>query len=441
MLVPALIAVLLLIASHAFLSSDLLRREMESRLSASFKGRIAVERISPRGFRGIELSRVRFSAENGTTAQIQAIRLKFEISPLLRGKLYPDRVILTRPSANISLARSVQADTLPLSGGGTRPGMDGTKKSRSRVRLWPNHIELRDSTIDVIDSHLRPLFRSAGISGTLDGTAKTRLSGTLSGQSAEVLGTLRATPWTSAITIDRSTLQFRELLLPVGEGSLTINAEIDVERRTHSVEAEINRLVLPEKDLEGASTSLNGVISGRITLNGDLSGKDHLSGNGSINFHQVDFRPLQIVRTLGQVTGSNELTQLHPQPFKTDFVIENGALLVEKLTIESPVSSLTLRGSIRPDNTLDLACKLRLPPKLSSAKWLDDLGDAATALDESGQRTLNFNILGTTTKPHLDILEKIAKAVLRSKTSGLIDLLRPKGRIEPKSAEPANPDR
>ena len=185
----------------------------------------------------------------------------------------------------------------------------------------------------------------------------------------------------------------------------------------------------------------DGVISGRITLNGDLSGKDHLSGNGSINFHQVDFRPLQIVRTLGQVTGSNELTQLHPQPFKTDFVIENGAILVEKLTIESPVSSLTLRGSIRPDNTLDLACKLRLPPKLSSAKWLDDLGDAATALDESGQRTLNFNILGTTTKPHLDILEKIAKAVLRSKTSGLIDLLRPKGRLEPKPAQPVNPDR
>ncbi len=432
-LIPTLIAVLLLLASHTFLSSNLLRQEIESRLSTAFNGRIAIERISPRGFRGIELSRVRFSASNGTTAQVQAIRLKFEISPLLRGKLYPDRITLSRPSANISLAKPKTSDPSDDSPNqSTSSPKDASRKQRSRVRLWPAHIEIRDATLDVIDSHLRPLFRGSAISGTLDSEAKTHLSGSFSGQSAEVLGTFRASPWRSTLSIERSRILLQELLLPIGNGSLSVKADLHTDQRTLSLEAHLQTLPLPEKDLEGIPTSLNGIVSGEIRLGGSLSGKDQLSGQGELDFQQIDFRPLQIIRTLGQVASSQELAQLHPEPFKTGFTIENGAILIDNLTIQSPVSTLGVRGTVRADNTLNLTCSLLLPEKLSSAKWLDDIGDAASPTNENGQRTLRFSILGTTNKPHLDILEKIAKAVLKSKTSGLLDLLRPKSRQEPK---------
>ena len=440
-LIPALIAVLLFLASHTFLSSNLLRQEIESRLSTAFKGRIAIERISPRGFRGIELSRVRFSASNATTAQIQSVRLRFEISPLLRGKLYPDRVTLSRPSANISLAKPATPDVANNSPKQeASPREEAAKKPRSRVRLWPAHIEIRDATVDVIDSHLRPLFRGSAISGTLDSVAKNHLTGTLSGPSAEVLGTFRTAPWRAALSLERSHLQLQELTLPTGDGSLTLKADLHTDTQTHALEAQLKNLPLPDKDLEGNPTSLNGIVSGQIHLTGSLAGKDQLSGQGDLDFHQIDFRPLQIVRTLGQVAGSNELSQLHPTPFTSRFSIQNGSILLEKLTIDSPVSTLAVGGVIRPDNTLNLACSLLLPQKLSSAKWLEDLGESVSPPDEKGQRTLRFNLLGTTAKPHLDILEKIAKAILKSKTSGLLDLLRPKNRQDPKP-DPAQPDR
>jgi hypothetical protein len=440
-LIPALIAVLLLLASHTFLSSNLLRQEIESRLSTAFKGRIAIERISPRGFRGIELSRVQFSAANGTTAQIQSVRLRFEISPLLRGKLYPDRITLSRPSANISLAKPTLPDRTEASPNkpDSRPE-DAAKKTRPRVRLWPAHMEIRDAAVDVIDSHLRPLFRGSAISGTLDSVAKNHLTGTLSGPSAEVLGTFRTAPWQAALSLERSHIQLQELTLPTGDGSLTVKADLHTDTQTHSVELSLKNLTLPDRDLEGKPTSLNGIVSGEIRLTGSLATKDQLSGQGDIDFQQIDFRPLQIVRNLGHITGSNELAQLTPKPFKSHFTIQNSSILLEKLTIDSPVSTLNVGGAIRSDSTLNLACSLLLPQKLSTAKWLDDLGESVSPPDENGQRTLRFNLLGTATKPHLDILEKIAKAVLKSKTSGLLDLLRPKARQDTKP-DPVKPDR
>jgi hypothetical protein len=440
-LIPALIAVLLLLASHTFLSSNLLRQEIESRLSTAFKGRIAIERISPRGFRGIELSRVQFSAANGTTAQIQSVRLRFEISPLLRGKLYPDRITLSRPSANISLAKPTLPDRTEASPNkpDSRPE-DAAKKTRPRVRLWPAHMEIRDAAVDVIDSHLRPLFRGSAISGTLDSVAKNHLTGTLSGPSAEVLGTFRTAPWQAALSLERSHIQLQELTLPTGDGSLTVKADLHTDTQTHSVELSLKNLTLPDRDLEGKPTSLNGIVSGEIRLTGSLATKDQLSGQGDIDFQQIDFRPLQIVRNLGHITGSNELAQLTPKPFKSHFTIQNSSILLEKLTIDSPVSTLNVGGAIRSDSTLNLACSLLLPQKLSTAKWLEDLGESVSPPDENGQRTLRFNLLGTTTKPHLDILEKIAKAVLKSKTSGLLDLLRPKARQDTKP-DPVKPDR
>ena len=438
-LIPALIAVLLLLASHTFLSSNVLRQEIESRLSTAFKGRIAIERISPRGFRGIELSRVHFSAANGTTAQIQSVRLRFEISPLLRGKLYPDRITLSRPSANISLAKPTLPDRTDASPNKpASPPEDAAKKTRSRVRLWPAHMEIRDAAVDVIDSHLRPLFRGSAISGTLDSVAKNHLTGTLSGPSAEVLGTFRTAPWQAALSLERSRIQLQKLTLPAGDGSLSVKADLHTDTQTHSVELSLKNLTLPDRDLEGKPTSLNGIVSGEIRLTGSLAAKDQLSGQGDIDFQQIDFRPLQIVRNLGQVAGSNELAQLTPKPIKSHFTIQNGSILLEKLTIDSPVSTLTLGGTIRSDSTLNLACSLLLPQKLSTAKWLDDLGESVSPPDENGQRTLRFNLLGTTTKPHLDILEKIAKAVLKSKTSGLLDLLRPKNRQDTKT-DPVKP--
>jgi hypothetical protein len=440
-LIPALIAVLLLLASHTFLSSNLLRQEIESRLSTAFKGRVAIERISPRGFRGIELSRVQFSAANGTTAQIQSVRLRFEISPLLRGKLYPDRITLSRPSANISLAKPTLPDRTEASPNkpDSRPE-DAAKKTRPRVRLWPAHMEIRDAAVDVIDSHLRPLFRGSAISGTLDSVAKNHLTGTLSGPSAEVLGTFRTAPWQAALSLERSHIQLQELTLPTGDGSLTVKADLHTDTQTHSVELSLKNLTLPDRDLEGKPTSLNGIVSGEIRLTGSLATKDQLSGQGDIDFQQIDFRPLQIVRNLGHITGSNELAQLTPKPFKSHFTIQNSSILLEKLTIDSPVSTLNVGGAIRSDSTLNLACSLLLPQKLSTAKWLEDLGESVSPPDENGQRTLRFNLLGTTTKPHLDILEKIAKAVLKSKTSGLLDLLRPKARQDTKP-DPVKPDR
>ena len=438
-LIPALIAVLLLLASHTFLSSNVLRQEIESRLSTAFKGRIAIERISPRGFRGIELSRVHFSAANGTTAQIQSVRLRFEISPLLRGKLYPDRITLSRPSANISLAKPTLPDRTEASPNKPAPPPeDAAKKPRSRVRLWPAHVEIRDATVDVIDSHLRPLFRGSAICGTLDSVAKNHLTGALSGPSAEVLGTFRTAPWQAALSLERSHIQLQELTLPTGNGSITVTADLHTDTQTHSVELSLKNLTLPDRDLEGKPTSLNGIVSGEIRLTGSLAAKDQLSGQGDIDFQKIDFRPLQIVRNLGQVAGSNELAQLTPKPIKSHFTIQNGSILLEKLTIDSPVSTLTLGGTIRSDSTLNLACSLLLPEKLSTAKWLDDLGESVSPPDENGQRTLRFNLLGTTTKPHLDILEKIAKAVLKSKTSGLLDLLRPKNRQDTKT-DPVKP--
>jgi hypothetical protein len=439
--IPALIAALLLVASRTFLSSTLLRQEIESRLSSSLKGRIAIERISPRGFRGIELSRVRFSAANGTTAQIESVRLRFEISPLLRGKLYPDRVTLSRASANISLAKPSLPESATTQIEGAPPAQrDALPNSRSRVRLWPAHVEIRDAAVDVIDSHLRPLFRGSAISGTLDREEKNQLAGTLSGQSAEVLGTFRTDPWRASLSLERSRIHLREVMLPAGDGSLKIEANLNQDQKTYSLEAHLKHLTLPERDLEGVPTSLNGLVSGQLSLTGSLAGKDQLSGQGELDFHRIDFRALQIVRSLGQVAGSNELAQLIPKPFQSRFAIEKGSILVDNLAIESPVSTLTARGSIQPDNTLNLACSLLLPQKLSAAKWLDDLGDAASSADENGQRTLRFTILGTTTKPHLDIVEKIAKAVLKSKTSGILDLFRPKSRQEP-TPDPAKPDR
>jgi hypothetical protein len=438
-LIPALIAVLLLLASHTFLSSNVLRQEIESRLSTAFKGRIAIERISPRGFRGIELSRVHFSAANGTTAQIQSVRLRFEISPLLRGKLYPDRITLSRPSANISLAKPTLPDRTEASPNKpASPPEDAAKKTRSRVRLWPAHMEIRDAAVDVIDSHLRPLFRGSAISGTLDSVAKNHLTGTLSGPSAEVLGTFRTAPWQAALSLERSRIQLQKLTLPAGDGSLSVKADLHTDTQTHSVELSLKNLTLPDRDLEGKPTSLNGIVSGEIRLTGSLAAKDQLSGQGDIDFQQIDFRPLQIVRNLGQVAGSKELAQVTPKPIKSHFTIQNGSILLEKLTIDSPVSTLTLGGTIRSDSTLNLACSLLLPEKLSTAKWLDDLGESVSPPDENGQRTLRFNLLGTTTKPHLDILEKIAKAVLKSKTSGLLDLLRPKNRQDTKT-DPVKP--
>jgi hypothetical protein len=436
-IIPVLTIGLLVIASHTFLSSSLLRQEIESRLSKAFRGRFAIERISPRGIRGLELCHVRFSADNGTTAHVHAIRLKFELSPLLRGKLYPSHVILTRPTANISLSRHEPASSdVP-----TSPAPDQKTSSRGRIRLWPGHVEIRDASLDVVDPHLHPLFKGAKISGTLAQSQRNQLTGTLTGQPSELLGTFRTRDWSADIVLGKGAVQLQKLRLPLEAGELSVRAELDTVERSYTLDGNLKDVEIPEKDLEGNPTSLFGMVSGNIRLNGDFIAKDHLDGTAHVDFQRIDFRPLQIVRTLGQIAGSNELAQLRPDPFKTQFAIENGAILIKDLVVSSPVSKITTTGTVKPGGILALSCSLALPPKLSASKWLDDLGESVSQPDTEGRRSLQFSILGTTSKPQIDILEKVAKAVLRSKTSGLLDLIRPKNRPDAKGEETPNPNR
>lgn len=174
----------------------------------------------------------------------------------------------------------------------------------------------------------------------------------------------------------------------------------------------------------------NGILEGSLELTGLTASVPSQRGKGHLNLIDPKLQRIPLIQMLGELLRIDDLQHLRLQTLHADYTIEGTVLHINPLIAEGKNLQLQAQGDYHMDNEA-LNLKLRLIIDEAIMQQLPRLIAKSFARVEGAEANphyyLDFNVDGTLSKPHSDLLDK---ALSRPLQNVLQNLLIPKAKGE-----------
>ena len=419
------------------------------RLSLGFKGGVA-----------LELKELTVS----DLLQVESAFAVIRLSPLLKRQLEVVSVTVNRP--RIELHRRPDG-TVQL--GGLKVPKEEAASAAPAAGVAA--FLIRELRVEGASIHLRDETQTPPLEVTLEG-----LDGTLRNVSPGKPVALRASA--SRLTVRQNlsceeilfdgsvgpgTVEVRHLSFKVADGTIAASGTLDA-RGNPDVHFHLDLehlavekfLPAPDPALPQLKGFLTGVVEGTVKGRSSEEELRTLTAQGRFAFREGAIENVNLVRTLFQKLSilpglvealearlpdsyrqkltMNETKFL--EPIECPITIQDGALLLQELTLVTDTFTLQGGGTIGLDGSVSGKAEIRLEPELSQA-FIQGAKELASLTDEKGQITFPFKLEGKSPRViAMPDLKYIASRLATSKAQEWIgELLAPK-----ESSQPVSPD-
>jgi hypothetical protein len=241
---------------------------------------------------------------------------------------------------------------------------------------------------------------------------------TLTDELAEGIAVIERAVWAETLVLENVRSSFRytetEFTLPdvtatLGGGPVRGKFHGQPEAPKSPFETE---LTFAQVNLDRVATDVgwkegqvSGLAAGKLDLHGDMHRAERAEGTGQVQLRDGRFQQLDLFQTIGQALDIRELTDLRLKDGGGDFRIAGEKVLFDRLTLTAANLQLTAKGQIRFDKKVNMEAQLGLDETL--LKQLPDVVRSSFATANGGQRTIDFNITGSTDKLKTNLLDKL----------------------------------
>jgi AsmA family/AsmA-like C-terminal region len=186
----------------------------------------------------------------------------------------------------------------------------------------------------------------------------------------------------------------------------------------HFEDVNLDQLAILEGWQKGQAA---GKLGGEIELSGETARAGRAEGPGKIWLRNGQLRQLELLQTIGQVLGIRELSDFHLQEAHADFHVSGEKIHVDDLTLAAADLQLGAKGTIRFDQRVSLEAQLAVEDAI--VKRLPSLVSEGFATADSGRRTIDFSIGGTTSKLKTNLMDKLIVHKIDAQFGGLLNSL------------------
>jgi uncharacterized protein involved in outer membrane biogenesis len=386
------------------------------RASAALGTQVRARELEVSLLRGVGLRQVTVANPSGFSGELlsaDAFRLRYDLLPLLRGRVQVDELALERPVLRLAMDARGVFNYERLGGPTRQPASTPAALPRLPIALSLSGVSLKDGQVSVVD-HLRtPLLTLDDLD--LD-SSFALASGELRGRGEAKLGTLGLAGrlFLRRVSAPLELTKHKARLAPIrgtlADGAASGALELDLAsgfRYKLSLEvdgARVDRLLE-----EAGGRGLSGSLLAKASFEGS-GGLPTVAGRGSARVDDCQVRGSKVLSMLAATLQLSELAAPDFDDCRAEFTLARGRAETTLLNLKGPAVQLTGRGTsnlltraLDYDMTLALSQTLlgRIPVKEMRAAFRDR-GDSFSTLD--------FKVSGTTDAPRTDIASRIAKA-------------------------------
>jgi len=265
-------------------------------------------------------------------------------------------------------------------------------------------------TVGVVEyEHLTGAYKVVGKEATLESFRVNAYDGILTGRGTAIL--------------DPETPSYEIITTARGCDALQALDKIPVGLRKHVRGSANADLTVSAKGKDWAS--MQPTISGR--------GRAELLDGALIDLNFLNALLAEVTSRTGQTTLSQNLMDRYPlfkskdAPFEnlaTDFIIENGKVLSDKIQMNTTDYSITGSGGLTFEGGLDMSGTILMTPALT-AKLIEDISEAKYLTNAAGQIEIPIVVSGTLKGPRVDTTpaykREVAMRVLSGRGANMLD--------------------
>jgi hypothetical protein len=384
--------------------------------SAAIGAPVKARKLELSLFSGLRLEGVTIQAPapaRGELLSADAFVLRYELLPLLRGRLELQRLALQKP--RIRLTRDARGAIDYPRPAGNRAGPAAPTSSRGMpLTLVLSHVSVKDGSLRVVDEtgtaalEVDQLSLESGVevtSGGVAGNGEVKLGRT------RLASGFTVTDLDAPLTFRGRDVRLAPLKARVADGRFSGDLSLglgDPARQVADVRlegAQLQKLLQDTKSQRG--------FSGKLSATASLEGAGTLEsfkGHGQASVDDCKVEHDAILSLLADTLHVPELRQPEFRECRIEFTLAQAVLTNPVISLKGAAVELTGQGTTNlHTQALDYRMNLALAeavltrvPVAEVRAAFKDRGDGFSGLD--------FSIGGTTAQPHVDILGRITKA-------------------------------
>jgi hypothetical protein len=386
-------------------------------------------------FRGLELRGVRVANPPGFSGPLltaDAFALKYELWPLLIGRLHVDELSLDKPVVQLAMdgrgtfnyerlgprpEAGARASGKPSgSGGGAGSGTGGSGVPAGLpIELALSHLALRDARISLVDARKAAMLKVEGaelssgfkLAGSaLDGSGRARIA------SLGLADALFVRGLEAPIEARKRGLRLGPIRGRLAEGRAEGDLRVDLGeafRYSLSLKVEGAKVEALLKEA-GARPTLAGSLAAEGSFEG-TGGVPTLTGKGWARVDDCRTNQSPLLLTLAALLQIRELANPDLDECRAEFTLGGGRARTPVLSLKGREVRLTGSGvTTLADGALDYDMTLALSRRLLAGIPAKEIRAAFDEEREDGFGLLSFRVTGTTAAPKTDVAARIAKS-------------------------------
>lgn len=376
-------------------------------------------------FRGVELRTVRVANPPGFPGPLltaEALTLRHDLWPLLRGRLHVDELSVRRPVLSLAMDARGAFNYEKLGGGRfstRRPVSRAPGTASGAARLMPLELAIvrltvRDGRVGILDRRRAPLLslEGADVESSLGATAASMAAGGTARIATMGLGNvLFVRELKAPIDVSTQRIHLGPITGRLAGGMTSGDLDVSLGSSFHyKLTLEVKGAQVGTLLEEARSTSsLSGVLRARGAFDGE-GGLATLRGEGQAEVTGCRARRAPLLVLLAVTLGVPELADPKLEECRLEFSLGGGRARTPVVRLTGPDLRLTGRGTADLlDGSLDYDMTLALSPALVGRIPIRGVR-AAFQEGSDGFGALDFKVTGTMRAPRTDIALRLAKA-------------------------------
>ena len=421
------IAGIAILTTNLYIQSKPTQLKIERKLSETLRMPLKIQQTSLTPWGGLIITGMTVpQAEPKNKTHFLEARecvVHFQWKPLFRRKLVIDQVLINEPQVNWiqnaterwvfpnpMLNELTPADSVVLSKPNSPDAESSEPISPKPFETVLSRIKITNGSFDFSDqvNHRIALFTEVNLDVPV--AHGNRVEGIASCEKISFRDTLFASQFKTQFSYSPERLAISSVVATVANGlvngAFTLKTSEPKSPFTTDVKFEkidLNQLIA---ETGGSRNLAEGNLSGFLDIYGQIDNLDSITGNGQLILSNGQFHQIELLQMLGTLLQIEELSQLNFQQATASWRIENGSVQLDQLVLQSTNLRLSAKGVVELNGRLNLAANLIINQKISH-QLPDFIESNFQPVQNSDDRSLDFKIFGTTTRPRTDIGTRI----------------------------------
>ena len=424
--------VLLALALRASLKSETARVRIQESLSQALQMEVRFEKLRPTFFKGSRVSGLSASRPGGSSFTAREVYVRPRLLSLMRGQFVLSDIRVEDVRLVLVESANPAGVETPQAANNTRSKVFGNSPSKLTIR----HLGIENASVDWIDAKGKVTLRVQGMGLHLYRLGEASGEGRLKVQGGVILEAVPFRNLESLIEISQGRYTLPHLHCESGNGSVEAHFELEPFHAEipFAIRATAARLDLEKMSQDAPRLQSSGMVDGNLELAGRWKHSDSFEGKGDFKLQNGLFKGLSVLQSIGQTFQISELSNFRFEQIHLAFRVAQNKVLLEDLQATGADISLSASGAVDFDHQLALQVRFGLPERLLRGKTLQLFQDRFSAADETGRRSISFEVAGTTEKPRMNLFEKLVGEGVGSMIDKVLG-----GFIKVKRVDPAPP--